>query len=181
MSVTTVLLFLADAVILAISQLTPYGGQETLVLASGAVEATLVSEAENGRCSTILLSDGSTSPRSLFAMLGKLPASGGLAVFEVAVDGQEANVTLAQLSRVVDEARRLRQVSWCVTVVVVSDDPAFLAAFAEWSLKGHLLVWSTRLLVVTRLPLLELHHLHKILSMTNSMLLVVDDTSGNMK
>ncbi|KAG7162376.1 putative olfactory ionotropic receptor IR4-like 9 [Homarus americanus] len=37
----------------------------------------------------------------------------------------------------------LRQVSWCVTVVVVSDDPAFLAAFAEWSLKGRLLVWST--------------------------------------
>ncbi|KAG7155225.1 hypothetical protein Hamer_G031782, partial [Homarus americanus] len=29
------------------------------------------------------------------------------------VDGQNANVTQAQLSWVVDEARRLRQVSWC--------------------------------------------------------------------
>ncbi|KAG7153933.1 Glutamate receptor-like 67, partial [Homarus americanus] len=75
----------------------------------------------------------------------------------------------------------LRQVSWCVTVVVVSDDPAFLAAFAEWSLKGRLLVWPTRLLVVTRLPLPELHYLHKLLSTTNSMLLVVQDTSGKFR
>ncbi|KAG7162452.1 putative olfactory ionotropic receptor IR4-like 14, partial [Homarus americanus] len=67
-------------------------------------------------------------------------------------------------------------VSSCVTVVVVSDGPVFITAFAEWSLKGCLLVWSTRLLVVTRLPLPELQHLHKTFSMTNSMLLVVDDT-----
>ncbi|KAG7162386.1 Glutamate receptor U1-like 8, partial [Homarus americanus] len=64
-------------------------------------------------------------------------------------------------------------------MVVVSDDPVFLAAFAEWSIQGRLLVWSTRLLVVTRLPLPELHHLHKLLSMTNSMLLVVDDTKSH--
>ncbi|XP_069190872.1 uncharacterized protein [Procambarus clarkii] len=72
----------------------------------------------------------------------------------------------------------LRQVSWCVTVVVVSDDLTFLATFAQWSLKGRLLVWSTRLLVVTRLPL---HHLQQVLSnnytflMMNAMLLVLNN------
>ena len=43
--------------------------------------------------------------------------------------------------------------SWCTVVVVVSHDPAFLVAFAEWSLRGRLLVWATKLVVVTRLAL----------------------------
>ncbi|XP_042233761.1 glutamate receptor-like, partial [Homarus americanus] len=110
-----------------------------------------------------------------------LVAPWSVGVFEVAVDDQDANVTQTQLSRVVDEARRLRQVSWCVTVMVVSDDSVFLAAFAEWSLKGRLLEWSTRLLIVTRLPLQELHHLYKLLSMTNSMLLIVESACENHK
>ncbi|XP_071527774.1 uncharacterized protein [Panulirus ornatus] len=71
---------------------------------------------------------------------------------------------------------QLSQLSWCVTVVVVSDDPAFLAAFAQWSLKGQLLGWSTRLLAVTRLPLRRLQDLHGTFSMTNSMMLIVYDS-----
>ncbi|XP_071524208.1 uncharacterized protein [Panulirus ornatus] len=72
---------------------------------------------------------------------------------------------------------RLRQLSWCMTVVVVSDDPAFLAAFAQSSLKDRLLVWSTRLLAVTRLPLLELQDLHTTFSMLNAMMLIIDDVN----
>nr|XP_045600082.1 probable glutamate receptor [Procambarus clarkii] len=75
----------------------------------------------------------------------------------------------------------LRQVSWCVTVVVVSDDLTFLATFAQWSLKGRLLVWSTRLLVVTRLPLHHLHHLHTLLSNTNSMLIIYEESLQSIR
>nr|XP_053632772.1 probable glutamate receptor [Cherax quadricarinatus] len=75
----------------------------------------------------------------------------------------------------------LRQVSWCVTVVVVSDDTLFLTAFAEWSLKGRLQVWSTRFLVVTRLNLNQLQFLHTTFSMTNSMFLIIEESSGNIK
>ncbi|XP_071545455.1 glutamate receptor-like [Panulirus ornatus] len=100
-------------------------------------------------------------------------------VFRVAADGREANMTQMQLSRVISQARRLRQVSWCVTVVVVSDDPVFLAAFAQWSLKGRLLAWSTRLLALTRLPLSELRHIYKNFSMTNSMIMIVENVSGS--
>ncbi|XP_069169893.1 glutamate receptor-like [Procambarus clarkii] len=67
----------------------------------------------------------------------------------------------------------VRQVSWCVTVVVVSDDLAFLAAFAQWSLKGRLLVSSTRLLVLTDDSLLNHPTLSGIYSKMNAMLLVV--------
>ncbi|XP_071526999.1 probable glutamate receptor [Panulirus ornatus] len=110
-----------------------------------------------------------------FQVVGLARVPWGVVVFQVAEDGQEANVTQAQFSRVVSQARRLRQLSWCVTVVVVSDDPAFLAAFAHWSLKGRLLVWSTRLLVLTRLPLQQLQKLHRTVSMMNAMLLIIKD------
>ncbi|XP_069941778.1 glutamate receptor ionotropic, delta-2-like [Cherax quadricarinatus] len=81
----------------------------------------------------------------------------------------------------ISEAKRLRQVSWCVTVVVVSDDTVFLAAFAEWSLKGRFLVWSTRLLLVTHLPLQQLQQLHATFSMTNSMLLIIKNTASAVR
>ncbi|KAK3869410.1 hypothetical protein Pcinc_025276 [Petrolisthes cinctipes] len=54
---------------------------------------------------------------------------------------------------------QLRLLSWCVTVVVVSDQFSFLTSFATAADDLRLLVWSTRLLVVSRLPLLQLHHL----------------------
>ncbi|KAK4327277.1 hypothetical protein Pmani_002218 [Petrolisthes manimaculis] len=73
--------------------------------------------------------------------------------------------------------------SWCVMVVVVSDDQEFLATFAEWSLKGRLLVWSTRLLVVTRLPREDLVILLSSLwtfSMTNAMVLKAEQSSHSL-
>ncbi|KAG7162342.1 Glutamate receptor-like 27, partial [Homarus americanus] len=171
---TPLLLLLTTIIFPTVAQIPrPSVDSETLSITGGAVKAVLSIKTQS-RCSVVFLTDGTTSPATVLKNIRQLVAPWSVALFEVAVDGQDANVTQAQLSRVVAEARRLRQVSWCVTVVVVSDDPAFLAAFAEWSLKGRLLVWSTRLLVVTRRPLPELHHLHKLLSMTNSILLVVD-------
>ncbi|KAK8384703.1 hypothetical protein O3P69_014345 [Scylla paramamosain] len=61
----------------------------------------------------------------------------------------------------------------CLVVVVVSDDPAFLAAFAHLSLRRQALRWSTRILVLTRLPLSHLGGLHGLLSNRNAMLLHV--------
>ncbi|XP_071524499.1 probable glutamate receptor [Panulirus ornatus] len=148
---------------------------ETLAIAVGAIDSVLLGVSRHS-CSVMLLTDGSTSPSTISKVKGRLHAPWGVAVFEAAAADRESNGTQAQLSRVVGQARRLRQLSWCVTVVVVSDDPAFLAAFAEWSLKGRLLVWSTRLLVVTRLPLPELQDLHGVLSSRNAMLLLVQDT-----
>ncbi|XP_063875886.1 uncharacterized protein LOC135108651 [Scylla paramamosain] len=68
----------------------------------------------------------------------------------------------------------MRFLSWCLTVVVVSDDPSFLSAFAEVSDRGRLIVWETKLLVVTRLDLLRVEALlqgYWIFSMMNTMFL----------
>ncbi|XP_069939228.1 uncharacterized protein [Cherax quadricarinatus] len=69
---------------------------------------------------------------------------------------------------------KLRQSSSYTTIIVISDDPAFLSAFVERSLKGRLLVWSTRLLAVTRLPLSQLQLLYTAFSKMNAMLLIIN-------
>ncbi|XP_050733479.1 uncharacterized protein LOC127007033 isoform X3 [Eriocheir sinensis] len=100
----------------------------------------------------------------------------GEAVFKVTGErGNDANSTYTLLPRLVAQARRLRLLSWCVTVVVVSDDPAFLAAFAEAADSGRLMVWETRLLVVTRLAKTQLSWLMQdywTFSMMNTMFLI---------
>ncbi|XP_069169876.1 uncharacterized protein [Procambarus clarkii] len=141
-----------------------------LVALAATAFASLFSARLHGKTDSYITSEGNS-----------LRVPFGLVMMEVSAEGQDANVTLTQLSRVAAEARRVRQVSWCVTVVVVSDDLAFLTAFAQLSLKGRLLVWSTRLLVVTRLPLHHLLVLRELLSVTNSMLLVVENDSKSQR
>ncbi|XP_069182974.1 uncharacterized protein [Procambarus clarkii] len=151
------------------------GQRDMLSSATGAVEAVLLAVTQT-KCSVILFTDGISSTTDVY-LFGQMVAPWGLSVFTVSTDGQDANGTLTPLSQVVSKAQQVRQASWCVTVVVVSDDVACLAAVAQWSLKSGLLVWSTRLLVATRLPLHHLHVLHNTFSITNSMLLITDDLS----
>nr|XP_045600092.1 uncharacterized protein LOC123759277 [Procambarus clarkii] len=76
---------------------------------------------------------------------------------------------------------QLRQVSWCVTVVVVSDDLAFLATFARTSNNSRLLVPETRLLAITRQPLVQLEVVKETFSLKNAMFLVVNTSSGSLR
>ncbi|XP_071540830.1 uncharacterized protein [Panulirus ornatus] len=174
-SVASLLSILSVAVLPSIAQLPrrPYGGKETLEVAGGAVEAVLAGE-RPPHCSVILLTDGTTSATTVFTELKRPRTLLGRVVFEVAVKGKNINKTQAQVSWMVSEARKLQQVSGCVTLVVVSDDPAFLAASAEWSLKVRLLTWSNKLLAVTRRPLQDLPHLYASFSMMNAMLITVN-------
>lgn len=70
---------------------------------------------------------------------------------------------------------QMRVMSLSVTVVVVSQNPAFLDAFAELSLKGRLQMWSTKLIIHTNLPFSVLQGLHKLLSTRNCMLLLANE------
>ncbi|XP_071526984.1 probable glutamate receptor [Panulirus ornatus] len=114
-------------------------------------------------------------------VMGGLQVTSGVTVFKVSVYNQDTNATQAELQRVVHEAKRLRQLSWCMTVVVMSDDPAFLAAFAHWSHKDGVLLWSTKLLAVTRLSLPQLQDLKKTFSMTNAMLLIINNSLKTLR
>ncbi|XP_069941764.1 probable glutamate receptor [Cherax quadricarinatus] len=75
----------------------------------------------------------------------------------------------------------LRQTSSDTTIIVLSHHPAFLAAFLEWSLKGLLPIWSTRLLIVTRCLLPEVQELHTPLSKLNAMLVIISEDKANIR
>ncbi|XP_068201562.1 ionotropic receptor 21a-like [Palaemon carinicauda] len=89
-----------------------------------------------------------------------------------------------QLKDVVSMARSLRQRSKCVTVVVLNDDSNFLETFAEGSLGGRLLVWTSRLLVITRLSISRLRFLmahYWTFSMMNTIVLNLEGESPSDK
>ncbi|XP_037782036.1 glutamate receptor ionotropic, kainate 4-like [Penaeus monodon] len=156
-------------------------GNDTLAYVSQALRAVL--EVSSGPdCSVFFLSRG-VSSSDLLQLAHGTAAPWGVGVFEVAED-LDGNATEVRLSRVVGEARDLRMLSWCVNVVVLSDDPAFLASFGESSLRGRLLVWATRLLVITRLPLQELHRLFSsswTFSMMNTIFINLEEGSGGLR
>ncbi|XP_063871788.1 glutamate receptor U1-like [Scylla paramamosain] len=117
--------------------------------------------------SLIVITESSFS-RDVQTLLG---GSQGVAMFETPLNG-------SQLVQVVTCARKVRVASWMVVVVVVSDDPVFLAAFAQQAREGRLLVWATRLIVVSRRAPHRLHPLHQTLALTNSLLLLMDGAAG---
>ncbi|XP_069951441.1 probable glutamate receptor isoform X2 [Cherax quadricarinatus] len=180
MGVTSLIVFLTTAVLTADMHPLHYRELDSLTRGSEAVNAVLATDSA-ALCSLILFVDSKTSSRSVSEIIGNLKASEGIAVFAVAGDNQDYNETQAQLCRMVDQARRLRQVSRCLRMMVVSDDAAFLVAFAECSLEGRLLVWSNRLLAVTRLSLQQLQQLHETFSQTNSILLLVNTVAGYLQ
>ncbi|KAK8384851.1 hypothetical protein O3P69_014425 [Scylla paramamosain] len=104
--------------------------------------------------------------------VGTVQALQGVSVFQVEGYNLNANASLIQLRSTVDKIRQLGGAWHCLVVVVVSDDPSFLAAFTHLSLRRHALRWSTRILVLTRLPLSHLGGLHGLLSTRNAMLLL---------
>lgn len=69
---------------------------------------------------------------------------------------------------------QVKRVSWCVVVVVVSDDPSFLTAWTELARSGGLLAWPTQLVALTGLPKDRLRHLHSSFSHVNAVLIVSD-------
>lgn len=81
-------------------------------------------------------------------------------------------------------AHQMRRSSRGVTVVVASDDPDFLSAFAQMADDGRLTVWENRVLVVTRLERQQFLALMKklwVLSMLNTMLLNEDDDTIDLR
>ncbi|KAG7168009.1 putative Glutamate receptor ionotropic, delta-1-like 42 [Homarus americanus] len=112
-------------------------------------------------CTVVVITDSFTSPQRI---LEEFMAAG---VWFGVVLLQEEHLRRANntsqghhyLLHLIERARQVRQSNTCVSVVAVSDDPSFWASFGYWSVRGRLLVWQTRMVVVTRLPLPELQAL----------------------
>ncbi|XP_063875823.1 ionotropic receptor 21a-like [Scylla paramamosain] len=136
-------------------------------------------DAASLRCNLIVFMDGESSSSVLHQLMwSRGEGSVRTAVFEV-INKMGANHTHSLIPWVA-HARQLRASSWCLTIAVVSDDQAFLTAFAEVSDKARLIVWETRLLVVTKLAIPRLRSLLRDywdFSMMNTQFLKPNDIS----
>ncbi|XP_045123991.1 probable glutamate receptor [Portunus trituberculatus] len=151
----------------------PSGNKDWFHRTAGALEAVL-SQTSNNDMTLVALTDGRIPHRSIERMLQAL-VSRGVCVFQAEMDGEITNATHARLSHTIEKARQIRVRSLSVTMAVVSQNPAFLAAFAELSLTGRLQMWSTRVIIHTSLPLRVLTGMHKLLSTRNCMLLLANE------
>ncbi|XP_063889393.1 uncharacterized protein LOC135116116 [Scylla paramamosain] len=140
----------------------------------------VLAEASVSHCSLIFIMD-KTSSYFYEALRIRVSArkTGGDVVFDVA-DDRSIGVNLT-MTQVVAQARKMQLMSWCTLVVVFSDNSTFLSVFAEIADKGRLMVWETKLLVITRLPLSNLQDLlqnYWTFSMMNTMFLELNTSSG---
>ncbi|XP_042876369.1 uncharacterized protein LOC122256018, partial [Penaeus japonicus] len=145
----------------------------------GEAVAAVMAAAPQEYNSVFLFTDG-TPVSDILESIGGVVGLSGVAVMEVLPE-QSFNATM---KRTVTLARQLRRSSRGVTVVVRSDDPDFLSAFAELADDGRLPVWENRVLVVTRLDRQQFLGLMKdlwILSMLNAMLLNMDDDTSDLR
>ncbi|KAK4310304.1 hypothetical protein Pmani_018123 [Petrolisthes manimaculis] len=92
-------------------------------------------------------------------------------VWRVRRNGREAGGVLAKCKSV----GWLRQVSRSLMVVVICNNPVFVAAFNEWSQMLGLHEWPIKLLILTHLKLEQTYALREMLSITNGMVFIMDN------
>ncbi|XP_064101804.1 glutamate receptor-like [Macrobrachium nipponense] len=126
-------------------------------------------------CSVIFVADKKTDPYSSYLIQElelETEAPHGISTFELMYDAEDANNSRSAMSSTLREVTKLRKASWCVVVIVLSDDPVFLTALAKVGLKARLVGWPTKMLVVTRLEPASLTYLisqHWIYSLMSTM------------
>ncbi|XP_068214583.1 glutamate receptor 1-like [Palaemon carinicauda] len=82
---------------------------------------------------------------------------------------------------VIGNINKIRKSSSYTMLLLTSDDDEFLIQFMEEALVEDLLIWPTRLLLVTRLSLPRLHPLRKSLSGINAMVITPEETSKSAR
>ncbi|XP_064102906.1 glutamate receptor ionotropic, delta-2-like isoform X2 [Macrobrachium nipponense] len=79
------------------------------------------------------------------------------------------------------QIRKIEKSSWCVMLIVVSDGFKYLSDVLDIAISTELLVWPTRLLVVTSLPTERLRPLQQRLSPINALVITADGDSSQAK
>ncbi|XP_045111734.1 uncharacterized protein LOC123504893 [Portunus trituberculatus] len=156
------------------------GGRDMILYTGGAI--ALLRNPPSDSCTTITITDSTTIPSEFVKdLLGKSAWKQWQMMTTFELNLEKRNISMNdRVKKLISLARQVRLLSWCSRMVVVSLDHDFLGAFAEWSLKGRLLVWTTKLVVVTRLNIPQLQILlpaHWTFSMMNTVFLNIEGTS----
>ncbi|XP_066985103.1 ionotropic receptor 21a-like isoform X2 [Macrobrachium rosenbergii] len=155
---------------------------ETLLKDGAAViQAVLTTSPRHSNALLFIVQEKEAESLAVMQVLLRQELSWGYGVFKVS---RQANSTQDDFFGLIRHAKKFRQLSWNIMVVVVSEDPKFIKAFADHSLQGRLLVWSSRLLLVTGLPLSSLQSLlkeHWTFSMMNAIVINAEMTLRDIR
>ncbi|XP_068214585.1 glutamate receptor 1-like isoform X2 [Palaemon carinicauda] len=151
------------------------GEIEVLSAAQNAASAVLGASSCPG-CSVVYVTDGTASSTSLYQMIGSVETDSSIAVFEVA--WKDRNTTSGpRLEVPLDLINKVRKTSSYTTLVLLSNERDFLIDFIEEAVRNDILIWPTRLLVVTSVSIVVLQLLRKSLSDTNAMVVFEERAS----
>ncbi|XP_037781037.1 uncharacterized protein LOC119577510 [Penaeus monodon] len=175
------------------------------------VVGTVLEAASQPTCSLLLFTDGTQPSGNVAKIIQQTRPPCGVGVFQISEPNQSQFIQVVTEARKVRSllmsggrilnlnlvhfclqdclkdclsvalSRQMRIASRCASVVVVSRSEAFLARFAASSLRGRLLVWETRLLLVTQLNTAVLRALlreHWNFAMMNSAALNLEEQQG---
>ncbi|XP_042867594.1 glutamate receptor ionotropic, delta-2-like [Penaeus japonicus] len=147
----------------------------------GRAISALLDTASRPTCSVILFADRANSTCGMEKIIHQVNPPWGVGMFHSPFHETEMQQNPSPFLQVVEQARKIRKASRCVSVVVISKSEKVLSAFAESSLLGRLLVWETRLLLVTQLGsavLDSLVHEHWNFAMMNTAALNLEEHKG---
>ncbi|XP_069960126.1 ionotropic receptor 21a-like [Cherax quadricarinatus] len=152
------------------------GGAVAAVTGAGTAVTGVLQDTWYPSCSVMLLTDPTSSPAQILKEFADAGSPWGVVVLRASKPGQANDTTLTSpLPNLIRYARQVRLLYPCVSLVVLSDDLAFWTSFGDLSLAGRLLVWETRLVCATSLPLETVRVLaaaHWIYAMMNTVILV---------
>ncbi|XP_076054382.1 ionotropic receptor 21a-like [Oratosquilla oratoria] len=154
-------------------------------------------------CSTLAITDGASSHQVVRKLLNNVTNQRGVSVTELQVPLNETVDDSPDIVKVLQNTRKctftvysvitplplplrfqVRLASWCLTMVVVSDDVEFLEWLARAIQDERVLVWNTRLVVLSRIPneeLLRLLRGHWTFSMMTSVFVNRDPANPDSK
>ncbi|XP_068216611.1 uncharacterized protein [Palaemon carinicauda] len=157
---------------------------------TGATAEVEVRRLEVGQCATLRVPDVDrcpTDPKNLlvvvmkgkdglYTVIEESKAALGVGIFEAPLRSH-VNSTISLESEILfhQVQHHLKKSPRCMTVVLIGDKNDFQRSFINFVYSKNLLLWQSKLLVLSSLPTTDFHHLGNTLSKMNSMLVVLED------
>ncbi|XP_064102698.1 uncharacterized protein LOC135212862 [Macrobrachium nipponense] len=135
-------------------------------------------------CAILMVADNGVTSPHLKELSGSVVGGSGTAIFGLDPFDPYSNSTRDSFAEAVSHMKQLRQTSPCVVLLTVSEDPRFLAELSRCVDRDRLLLWETKVLAVTKLPLHDLRDFLEsswVFSMTNAMVLNFDDKADGSR
>ncbi|XP_076045749.1 ionotropic receptor 93a-like [Oratosquilla oratoria] len=120
------------------------------------IRSTLLDLDEPNLCSALVYTDGKTSPAAMKKFLEVTSIFRGTTVMELELPMHTKNTSLPNLSDIIRKGRKVRLSAWCLIVLVMSEDTYFLEWLAKAIEKGRFLLWTNRMVVLSRIQRTEL-------------------------